>query len=152
MAGTYVCYLSAHGDLGQNPSKILDLFAQFPERQFHVYLKTPIVAKAANVQTYPHGDPSFTQNLLAAEGLICSAGHSLPSEAAYLGVPMLATPLPTYEQHMNATMVAQQGFGLMTDKITPQKLAEFFAFAGTFVPPKTHNTRVAEVCALMGLV
>ena len=148
---SYVCYLSAHEIFSQTPDEVLSLLGQFSDIRFDVYLKKPIRHQAPNVNVYAHGDPSFEENLLRAEGLICSAGHSLPVEAAYLGVPMFAVPLPTYEQHMNAEMIVQNGLGLKANTLTPQGLADFFEFAQNFTPRPMHKTTAAEVCALMGL-
>lgn len=148
----YVCYISSQDGFGQSMADIVNIFAKFPEKKFQVYLKNAVPHQRQNVAIYPHGDPSFEKNLLACEGLICSAGHSLPSEAAYLGVPMYALALPNYEQHMNAKMVADNGFGLWADALSVGGLETFFNFSTTFTPKPIQRTTVEEVCSLIGLV
>jgi len=148
----YVCYISTQENFGQKIADIFEVFAHFPEKQFYLYLKTPPSYSPPNVTVHTQGHPSFEKNLLSCEGLICSAGHSLPSEAAYLGVPIYAIPLPTYEQHMNAEMIAKNGLGITTAALSAEGLNTFFNFAARFTPKPTKQTTPQTVSRLIGLV
>ena len=46
-------------------------------------------------------------------------------EAMYLGIPVYAIPLPVYEQHMNAHVIEQHGFGVSRPKLERENLEYF---------------------------
>jgi uncharacterized protein (TIGR00661 family) len=98
-----------------------------PEIDVHVFLPRRLrkPENYANLHFYFHGDQSFDDLLAAAHGVVATAGHSLLSEAMFLEIPVLALPLPLYEQQMNAHIIDAHGFGLSSDKLTSTSLDEF---------------------------
>ena len=78
-----------------------------------------------NIYIYKHGDPRFDEIMQECLGMISTAGHSLLSEAMYLGIPTYAIPVSPYEQHMNAMIIDKNNFGIAYHKIDFEKLAEF---------------------------
>lgn len=66
---------------------------------------------APNVRLEPASDRAFAEALARSRGVIGHAGFELPSEAMYLGKPMLALPIMgQYEQRCNAA--ALEGLGV----------------------------------------
>ncbi len=43
----------------------------------------------------------------------------------YLGIAVYAIPLPVYEQHMNAQVLEQHGFGVSRPKLDRENLEDF---------------------------
>lgn len=72
------------------------------------------------VTYYPFSEDAFVGDLASARAVVASAGHSLISEASYLGVPVLAVPLQgQFEQELNAAYVEYLGWG---EACSPQDL------------------------------
>ncbi|MDB5184508.1 MAG: hypothetical protein JWN38_316 [Candidatus Saccharibacteria bacterium] len=121
-------YLSAQQGLHQNHASLINVLAQESSTIFHVFLpknaSLPLVP-SRNVRLYHHGDDSFKFLLETCGGIVTTAGHSLLSEAMYLGVPVLALPLPLYEQQMNAKIIRLGQFGLSSPSLTPEVLNQF---------------------------
>lgn len=55
---------------------------------------------------------AFLQSVASASALVCTAGHSLLSEAVALGVAVCAVPFGPYEQHLNAHVLSGAGMAL----------------------------------------
>lgn len=68
--------------------------------------------ETARVSYRRFDEDAFIHDLASARAVISTAGHSLLSEAAYLGVPMLVVPLRgQFEQELNAAYVEYLGWG-----------------------------------------
>ncbi|MBI1363161.1 MAG: hypothetical protein GC134_04180 [Proteobacteria bacterium] len=111
-ADKYVIYLSAQDGFCQSVADVIAVCQQFGDKTFHLYAKGVQAGQQGNVMLHPHNDGTFDAHLLTCEGLICTAGHSLLSEAVSLGIPIYAMPLDLYEQQMNAHMVQKNGWGV----------------------------------------
>lgn len=74
---------------------------------------------------YHHGNPIFDKLFISSHGVISTAGHTLLSEAMYLEKPVYALPLPLYEQQLNAHVIAEGGFGLSEETLTPVGITTF---------------------------
>lgn len=119
-------YVSAQQPFGQSFADIAALCATQPNVQFHFFGKhIPPAASTPNLQIYPHGDPRFYDVLATCHCIISTAGHSLLSEAMYLGIPVYAIPLPLYEQVMNAHVIDAHGFGMSAPRLDAQSLDNF---------------------------
>lgn len=123
-------YISSAREFGQTSEEIVRICSKEKETEFHLFLGKEDVSSlqtTVNVHLYPHGDPSFDKILSECSGIISTAGHSLLSEAMYLGIPVYAIPVSPYEQHMNARVIDQAGFGITYRKINSKKLCVFIA-------------------------
>ncbi len=120
-------YLSAQQDFSQDPATLTRILALFPETDFHLFSPDGLApfALPAHVHVYAHGDARFAKVLASCHGLISTAGHTLLSEAMYLGIPVYALPLPLYEQAMNAHVIAEYGFGIAHPTLEPELLGQF---------------------------
>ena len=76
---------------------------------------------------YHHGDSRFDPLFFAAHAIVTTAGHTLLSEAMYLEKPVYATPLPLYEQQLNAYIIGKGNFGICAVDITEELLKSFFS-------------------------
>ena len=121
-------YLTAQHGLEQTHSSLIDVLAKESSTIFHVFLPNNTCLQMEtpnNIKLYRHGDDSFKALLETSAGVITTAGHGLLSEALYLGVPVLALPLPLYEQQMNAEIIQKGQFGLSSPSLTSDILKQF---------------------------
>jgi uncharacterized protein (TIGR00661 family) len=135
-------YLSSQQAFPQSMAELAAVFASQPSWRFHAFAPaasivdggkaiacgptgTAPVAVPENVTLYPTGDPQFASVLQRCAGIICTAGHSLLSEAMHLRKPVYALPLSVYEQQMNAHVIDSNGFGIARPFLTEPLLAEF---------------------------
>lgn len=122
-------YLTAQDGFGQKPAQIVELLISQPAMHFQVFIpKTAdgtTIKVSKNVSLYQHGDQDFTKILSSCAGMATTAGHGLLSEAMYLGIPVLALPLPLYEQQMNAHVIEANGFGMSAPALSPETLSRF---------------------------
>lgn len=120
-------YLSSQKPFGQSFDDIAAACAAYSGVTFHLFGKNIPPMPAANVNVYRHGDPAFHQVLGRCHGVVSTAGHTLLSEAMYLGIPVYAIPLPLYEQEMNAHVIEQGGFGLRAPHLDAEMLGQFLS-------------------------
>lgn len=128
---SFVVYMSAQNFGGQDMHDIAALCGAFPDVSFTLFgrgAREYDAAKAAatlpqNVSV-PKAD-QFTQYLAECHGIISTAGHGLLSEAMYLGLPVLALPLPLYEQQMNAKIIADNQFGMAVETLDTEAMRDF---------------------------
>lgn len=75
-----------------------------------------VAYRAANVRVEPSSDANFADQLASSSGVLCHAGFELPSEAMYLGKPLLACPIGRqYEQQCNAAALERLGVEVIWD-------------------------------------
>lgn len=122
-----IFYISAQQPFGQSLSSITDICRQFPNIYFHFFGKgySQATDDDQHIKFYQHGDSRFHDILARCDGVISTAGHTLLSEAMYLGIPVLALPLPLYEQQMNAHIINHNKFGLLAHDFNAKILKEF---------------------------
>ncbi len=123
--GQILVYFSSQQFQKQPLKEFLELFAKFPDYQFHVFTPEMLKERPSNVYLYIHGDPKFDLLLESCSAIISTAGHSLLSEAMALEIPVLALPLPIYEQQMNGWVIGQNKFGLCSQELSFEILDEF---------------------------
>lgn len=122
-----VVYVSPQGGFG--PEEVRNLSLALPEQRFELFAPSTdwISDPPKNLGVHRQGDSNFLPLLTEAKGLLSTAGHTLLSEAMYLGLPTLALPLPLYEQQLNATVVGDHGFGMAADQLTPEVVEVFLS-------------------------
>jgi uncharacterized protein (TIGR00661 family) len=138
-------YLSSQREFRQSIKEIVAVLASSTQWTFHIVLpagqELPCVSAPVNVAYYNAGDFRFHRLLERCAGIISTAGHSLLSEAMYLGKPVFALPLPVYEQQVNAHIIDVNGFGIAESRITGASLRRFLRdlpdFAGNIADDKT---------------
>jgi len=94
-------------------AQLVSIFGQFPRWRFRIYSADATVGTdpLPNVQVRPVAEAEFTEDLRRTSALICTAGHTLLSEAMTLAVPVLTIPLITYDQHLCSQVIEQAGVG-----------------------------------------
>lgn len=122
---TVLLYLSSQRPFGQSFAEISAVCESMPEVRFHLFGKNIPPPAARNLSVYEHGDPRFYDILASCNGIVSTAGHTLLSEAMYLGIPVYAIPLPLYEQEMNAHVIHENGFGISNRSFDAATLADF---------------------------
>ncbi len=142
-----VVYISSAREFGQTPEEIIALCTEQKIGEFHIFLgqETPKIPKEGlrkGINVYTHGDPRFDEVIQECTGIISTAGHSLLSEAMYLGIPVYAIPVSPYEQHMNAYVIDSNGFGISHPKIDKEKLSYFIENIPKFANNISSDTEV----------
>lgn len=138
-------YISSARDFPQSINEIENICIQINDVDFYIYLPKDMVRKSClrayrNVQIHPHGDKEFEHLLESCQGIVSTAGHSLLSEAMYLGIPVYAIPVAPYEQFMNAKIIDDYSFGLSSTKFDLQKLNIFIENLNVYAR-NIHNDR-----------
>jgi len=88
---------------------------KFPGYQFYIYQNIPEAMDSDNIHLRPFSREAFQRDLHRCEGVICSAGFELPSEAIQLGKKLLVQPVAgQMEQQSNAAALCQLGYGSST--------------------------------------
>src|SRR5262249_17149925 len=95
-------YISSQREFPQPLDEVARACASHPEWDFHIFLPQAEAHRSSfgshtNVALHKPGDSEFYAILARCRGIISTAGHSLLSEAMYLGIPVYAIPLPVYE-------------------------------------------------------
>jgi uncharacterized protein (TIGR00661 family) len=78
---------------------------------FHVFSKEVHKDHADfNIQWKAVNNQNFTRSMIESAGVICGAGFETPSEALFLGKPLLVIPIQgQYEQYCNAAALEEFG-------------------------------------------
>tara|TARA_X000000368_G_scaffold399433_1_gene370395 strand:+ start:4519 stop:5589 length:1071 start_codon:yes stop_codon:yes gene_type:complete len=85
---------------------------------FIIYTKIKSIKKHQNITLKPFSNLGFKKDLMQCSGLITNGGFELPSEALFLGKPMLCKPLGGQpEQQHNAEILQELGYATICDKI-----------------------------------
>lgn len=132
----YIVYLPTQPGFEQGLDEIIFALSARRKERFVIFLdkKTYICSKRTldlckNIHKHiffvPHGEALFEKMLSSCHGIISTAGHSLLSEAMYLGIPVYAMPLPMYEQQLNAAIIAANKFGISSPGLTQEDLDDF---------------------------
>ncbi|HWV14001.1 MAG TPA: MJ1255/VC2487 family glycosyltransferase [Cellvibrio sp.] len=109
-----------------SPGDIEPHLRQFPDYHFYIYQNVTAAKDDGNLHIRPFSREGFQQDLHSCEGVICSAGFELPSEAIQLGKKILALPLAgQMEQKSNAVALNILGYGTATEKLTSETIAQW---------------------------
>jgi len=107
---------------------ILPQLGHFPEHHFYLYQAIPEAEDRGHIHLRPFSRQGFQADLHRCEGVICSAGFELPSEAIQLGKKLLVQPLRgQMEQESNALALSQLGYGAVTPYITVDAISQWLA-------------------------
>ena len=84
--------------------------------------------RRGNARFEPFSDTAFLDALASCAYVICGGGHTLISEALFLGKPVLSFPIASqYEQVLNARYLAKLGLGFHArDRRPTARLLEEF--------------------------
>lgn len=89
----------------------------FPDYDFFVYQSVPAAYDEGHIHVRPFSREGFQMDLHRCEGVICSAGFELPSEAIHLGKKILVQPVAgQMEQKSNALALEKLGYGYAAEK------------------------------------
>jgi uncharacterized protein (TIGR00661 family) len=81
----------------------------------------------------PFSEAAFIEDLRTARAVVSGGSFTLMSEAVHLGRPMLSVPVKKqFEQILNGRYLEKLGFGLTSDDVTADKVAELLARADEF--------------------
>lgn len=112
--GHYLVYLPFAG-----LPDIMPQLRHFPDYQFFVYQPIPEAFDEGHIHVRPFSREGFQQDLHRCEGVICSSGFELPSEALQLGKKILTQPVAgQMEQKSNALALQQLGYASVTDELS----------------------------------
>ncbi|WP_347331977.1 MJ1255/VC2487 family glycosyltransferase [Marinimicrobium locisalis] len=107
---------------------ILPQLRAFPETEFYVYQKVPEAIDEGHIHIRPFSREGFQADLHRCEGVICSAGFELPSEAIQLGKKLLVQPVVgQMEQQSNALALSQLGYGAVAQVLTEQAIGNWLS-------------------------
>jgi uncharacterized protein (TIGR00661 family) len=139
-------YLTAQKGLRQSPLEVLDVLTTQEDVTFHVFTPTDVSIESShlpnNITMHTHGEDAFQTLLGTCTGIVATAGHSLLSEAMYLGIPVLALPLQLYEQQMNAEVIDANNFGISAQTLTPEVLGTFVSRLPVYAKNIENDTSV----------
>lgn len=110
------------------PEDILPQLRAFPQTIFRVYQRITAPEDRGNVQLRPFSREGFQADLHQCEGVICSAGFELPSEAIQLGKKLLVQPVTgQMEQQSNALALSQLGYGAVARTLSRVEIGDWLA-------------------------
>lgn len=110
------------------PSDILPRLRHFPDYQFYVYLPVPAAFDDEHIHIRPFSREGFQQDLHRCEGVICSTGFELPSEALLLGKKILTQPVVgQMEQQSNALALQQLGYASVTKTLDVETIGKWLS-------------------------
>jgi len=128
--GSILVYISTAREFPQTIDEVVKICAEISDTKFHIFLGKDAAYEnygdaSTNVTVYRQGDPHFMEVIKRCSGIVATAGHSLLSAAMYLGIPVYAIPVSPYEQHMNAQVINEHGFGISRGRLEKEALASF---------------------------
>ena len=101
----------------ENLKNMISIFGKI-EGKFILYTNIESIEKHGNITLKPFSNITFKEDLIQCSGLITNAGFQLPSEALFLGKPILCKPLNGQpEQEHNAKILKQLGYATVCKKI-----------------------------------
>lgn len=105
---------------------IVPQLRDFPEYDFFIYQPVPAAYDDGHIHVRPFSREGFQQDLHRCEGVICSAGFELPSEAIHLGKKLLVQPVAgQVEQKSNAIALEKLGYGKAAARFDVATLAQW---------------------------
>ena len=138
--GHYLVYLP----FGET-NDILPQLKHFPQHHFYLYQAVPEAQDRGHIHIRPFSRRGFQADLHRCEGVICSAGFVLASEAIHLGKKLLVQPVRgQMEQESNALALSQLGYGAVTKSLTVDAISQWLASPK---PHPLHYPAVADALA-----
>lgn len=120
---------------------IVPQLRQFPDYEFFVYQPVPAAYDEGHIHIRPFSREGFQADLHRCEGVICSAGFELPSEAIHLGKKILVQPVAgQMEQKSNALALEKLGYGQATKHFDEKTLRQWLP-----LPPPTQAQDYPDV-------
>lgn len=105
---------------------ILPTLREFTGYDFFIYQPVSHAYDINHIHVRPFSREGFQQDLHRCEGVICSAGFELPSEAIHLGKKILVQPVAgQMEQQSNAIALEKLGYGRATMQLDATTLGEW---------------------------
>ncbi|WP_039913397.1 MJ1255/VC2487 family glycosyltransferase [Cellvibrio mixtus] len=105
---------------------IVPQLREFPQYDFFIYQPVPAAYDEGNIHVRPFSREGFQLDLHRCEGVICSAGFELPSEAIHLGKKILVQPVAgQMEQKSNALALEKLGYGYSTKNFDVETLRKW---------------------------
>ena len=105
---------------------ILPQLRQFPDYHFYVYQPVPEAFDEGHIHVRPFSREGFQQDLHRCEGVICSTGFELPSEALQLGKKILTQPVAgQMEQKSNALALQKLGYASVTKELSVEAIGKW---------------------------
>ncbi len=122
-----VVYLPAYG-----VEQLYRVLSTLPYR-FRIFHREAGKAKGSSNLNWQSIDAlEFQAALLNSKAVLCGAGFELPSEALYLGIPLIAIPISgQYEQWCNAEALKQMGVSVLS-KLDAERLTNSISEAVQF--------------------
>tara|TARA_B100001996_G_C18598155_1_gene568754 strand:- start:117 stop:1136 length:1020 start_codon:yes stop_codon:yes gene_type:complete len=101
----------------ENLNSIISVFEKI-SNNFIIYTNTESIKKCGNITLKPFSNIPFKKDLIKCSGLITNGGFELPSEALFLGKPMLCKPLGGQpEQQHNVEILQELKYATICNKI-----------------------------------
>jgi uncharacterized protein (TIGR00661 family) len=122
---------------------LLDFLKTATRRTCYIFGYKNSAEREDNVVFRPKSEEGFLELLEGASYVICGGGHTLMTEALFLGKAVLSLPLKAFvEQRFNALYIEQLGYGMQADMfgLRPALLGEFEARLDEF----TRNARTGN--------
>jgi len=105
---------------------IVPQLREFPDYDFFVYQPVLAAYDDGHIHVRPFSREGFQMDLHRCEGVICSAGFELPSEAIHLGKKILVQPVAgQMEQKSNALALEKLGYGTIAKKFDVETLGKW---------------------------
>ncbi|MDF3013326.1 MAG: glycosyl transferase [Cellvibrio sp.] len=105
---------------------IVPQLREFPDYDFFVYQPVRAASDQGHIHVRPFSRTGFQIDLHRCEGVICSAGFELPSEAIHLGKKLLVQPVAgQMEQKSNALALEKLGYGTAAKKFDIKTLEKW---------------------------
>ena len=105
---------------------IMPQLRAFPDYQFFVYQPVEKAFDEGHIHVRPFSREGFQQNLHRCEGVICSTGFELPSEAIQLGKKILTQPVAgQMEQNSNALALEKLGYASVTNRLSIEAIGKW---------------------------
>ena len=119
--GHYLVYLPFAG-----LPDIMPQLRAFPDYHFYVYQPVPEAFDEGHIHVRPFSREGFQQDLHRCEGVICSTGFELPSEALQLGKKILTQPVAgQMEQKSNALALQKLGYASVTKELSIEAIGKW---------------------------
>lgn len=108
----------------------------FSDYEFFIYQPVPQAYDEGHIHIRPFSRAGFQRDLHRCEGVICSAGFELPSEAIQLGKKILVQPVTgQMEQQSNALALEKLGYGYAAKELTVDTIGRWLPRK----PPQPHQ-------------
>ncbi|MDG5767002.1 glycosyltransferase family protein [Balneolales bacterium ANBcel1] len=119
-------YLPAYDDL-----LLLKQFEQITDVDWHIFSKASTRSyEKGHMHVRPVSQKEYLESLKHCAGVICGTGFEAPSEALFLGKPLLTIPMRgQYEQWCNAAALELEGISVCRsiDRSFPDKLRNWLS-------------------------